>query len=355
FFGNEKKYLNDCIDSTFVSSVGTYVDRFEKEFATRVGSKYAIATVNGTAALHTALLLAGVAHHDEVLTQSVSFVATPNAITYCGAQPIFLDSDKSTLGLSPTALESFLIDNCHIKKDGYTYNLKTGRKISACVPVHIFGHPARIDQINKICNRFNITLVEDAAEALGSYYNGKHAGRFGKLGILSFNGNKIITTGGGGMILTDDDSLAKQAKHITTTAKKEHGWEYFHDQTGYNYRMPNINAALGCAQMENIHKILINKRNLASSYNVFFKSLNIPFVEEPEYCVSNYWLNAIITSNKKERDGLLTYSNKHKVMMRPLWTLLHRLPMYNSCQTDSLKNARWLEQRIVNIPSSVTQ
>ena len=354
FTGKEKDNVIRCIDSTFVSSVGKYVDQFEKMVAEFTGAKHCVATVNGTAALHVALLIAGVKPQDEVLTQAVSFVATANAITYSGANPIFLDSDKTTLGLNPVSLEAFLNDNCELKDDGFTYNRKTGRRISACVPMHVFGHPAQIVKISELCNRFNITLVEDAAEALGSFYKEKHAGTFGKIGILSFNGNKIITTGGGGIILTDDDELAKLAKHITTTAKTSHPWEYHHDQIGFNYRMPNINAALGCAQMEMLGQILDKKRELASAYNSFFHSLNIPFVTEPENCTANYWLNAIITKDSNERNDFLKYSNDHKVMTRPLWTLLPKLPMYSNCQTDDLKNAHWLEERIVNIPSSVT-
>jgi aminotransferase in exopolysaccharide biosynthesis len=354
FSGREKNYILDCIDSTFVSSVGRYVDRFEKMMAEYTGAGHAIATVNGTAALHVALLLAGVKPQDEVITQAVSFVATVNAISYCGAEPVFLDSDRNTLGLSPEALAAFLGKNGEQRADGCTYNKSTGRKITACVPMHVFGHAVRIDRIQAICEEYNITLVEDAAESLGSSYRGRHTGTFGKLGIVSFNGNKIITTGGGGMILTDDDELGRLAKHLTTTAKVDHPWEYLHDRVGYNYRMPNINAALGCAQLEQLDSKLNRKRKLAETYSDFFhKNKNISFVTEPEGCRSNYWLNAILLESREERDEFLQISNADGVMTRPLWKLLPELPMFQHCQSDGLENARWLQERIVNIPSSV--
>ena len=352
FSGNEKNYVLDCIDSTFVSSVGQYVDRFEKMMSEYTGAGHAIATVNGTAALHIALLLAGVKPQDEVITQAVSFVATVNAISYCGAEPVFLDSDRNTLGLSPEALADFLDKKGEQRADGCTYNKSTGRKISGCVPMHVFGHAVRIDRIQAICEEYNITLVEDAAESLGSSYRGRHTGTFGKLGIVSFNGNKIITTGGGGMILTDDDELGRLAKHLTTTAKVDHLWEYVHDQVGYNYRMPNINAALGCAQLEQLDSKLNKKRKLAERYMEFFHK-NMSFVTEPEGCRSNYWLNAILLKSREERDEFLQISNADGVMTRPLWKLLPELPMFQHCQSDGLENARWLQERIVNIPSSV--
>lgn len=352
FSGKEKEYLTDCIDSTYVSSVGAYVDEFERKIAEFTGAKYAMATVNGTAALHVALLLAGVKPNHEVLTQAVSFVATANAISYCGATPVFLDVDKNTLGLDPEALERFLSECSEFREDGYSYNKKTGRRISACVPMHVFGHPVDLDRIILILEKYNITLVEDAAESLGSFYKNKHTGTFGKLGVLSFNGNKIITTGGGGMILTDDPDLGKLAKHITTTAKVPHPWEFSHDMLGFNYRLPNINAALGCAQLENIGIFLEKKREVAALYRNFFDSLGVTFISEPEGCRSNYWLNAILFNDSKERDEFLYFSNNNGVMARPLWNLLPELPMYEKCQTDRLESARWLWERLVNIPSS---
>ncbi|MBA4391150.1 MAG: aminotransferase DegT [Syntrophus sp. (in: bacteria)] len=353
FIGNEKKYLNQCIDSTYVSYVGEFVTRFEDIIKEYTGAKYAIATANGTLALHAALLLAGVKNNDEVLTQALTFVATANAITYCGAKPIFIDSDRETLGMSPVKLEEFLKNETIIKDDGFCYNKQTGNKISACVPVHIFGHPVKIEHIKSICGKYNITLVEDAAESLGSFYKEKHTGIFGKIGILSFNGNKLITTGGGGMIITDDENIARQAKHITTTAKVSHKWEFFHDEVGYNYRMPNVNAAIGCAQMESLPKYLDNKRETAALYKVFFNELGISFLVEPEGCGSNYWLNAIILKDRVQRDEFLEYCNNNRVMSRPIWTLMNKLPMYQHCQHINLENAQWLEDRVVNIPSSV--
>ncbi len=352
FIGKEKDYLNDCIDSTFVSSVGKYVDRFEKEFAEYVGSRYAVAAVNGTAALHIALLMAGVERGDEVITQPLTFVATCNAISYCGAKPIFVDVDLDTLGLSPRSLESFLEQNCKLD-NGRCINKTTGKVISACVPMHTFGLPAKIDKIKEICDRWQIALVEDAAESLGSYYKNKHTGTFGKIGAFSFNGNKIITSGGGGVIVTDDEQLAKKAKHITTTAKVKHPYEYVHDMTAYNYRMPNINAALIVAQMENLDKFLQSKRELASIYHRFFADSKVEFIVEPQNAKSNYWLQVIKLESKEERDQFLELSNSQGVMTRPIWRLMNELEMYKNCHTDDLKNAKYLEQRVVNIPSSV--
>ena len=354
FAGNEKKYMLECVDSTFVSSVGKYVDQFEIMVREYTGAKHAVATVNGTAALHLALLLAGVQRDDEIITQAVTFVATANVITYCGAHPVFLDSDCETLGLSPKALEAFLNQQCIQKDDGYTYNKTTGRKVSACLPMHVFGHPVHIDRIQFLCNRYRVAFVEDAAESIGSLFEGKHTGTFGRLGILSFNGNKTITTGGGGMILTDDDELGAKAKHLSTTAKVPHPWEFVHDQTGFNYRLPNINAALGCAQMEQLLGFIEKKRKLADQYKEFFDSIEIPFISEPELCRSNYWLNAIVLADRKKRNAFLEYSNANGVMTRPLWTLMPDLTMYSHCLRDELKNARWLEDRLVCIPSSVT-
>ncbi len=352
FFGNEKKYVNECIDSTFVSSVGKFVDRFEEMVAEYAEAKYAIATVNGTAALHIALKLVGVDETSEVITQPLTFIATCNAISYCGATPVFVDVDRDTLGLSPKSLSKFLEEQTEQRADG-CYNKVSGKKIAAVLPMHTFGHPCRIDEIAKVCNQYNIPLVEDAAESLGSYYKGKHTGTFGKISAFSFNGNKTITTGGGGMILTDDEALAKRAKHITTTAKVPHPYEYIHDEIGYNYRMPNLNAALGCAQMEVLDTILSKKRDLASSYIRFFENQASLFLKEPADAHSNYWLNAVVLANKAERDNFLKASNEAGVMTRPIWQLMNRLDMFKDCQTGDLSNACWLEDRVVNIPSGV--
>ena len=352
FIGNEKEYLNDCIDSTFVSSVGKYVDRFEKEFASYVGSKYAIATVNGTSALHISLLLANVNKDDEVITQSLSFVATCNAISYCYATPVFVDVDLETMGLSPLSLKNFLETNCETINNK-CINKTTGKTVKACVPMHTFGHPCKIDEIKTICDKWNITLIEDSAESLGSFYKDKHTGTFGKVGAFSFNGNKIITSGGGGVIVTDDEILAKRAKHLTTTAKIAHPFEYVHDEIGYNYRMPNINAALLVAQMENLTQFLSSKRELSTIYSDFFQSQNIKFVKEAKDSKSNYWLQAIILKDKKQRDEFLDFTNKNGVMTRPIWKLMNELDMFKNCQKDELINSKYLEQSVVNIPSSV--
>jgi perosamine synthetase len=353
FSGNEKKYLIDCIDTTYVSYVGQYVTRFEDEIRQLTGARYAIAVYSGTAALHVALLLAEVAPGDEVITQPLTFVATVNAISYCSAQPVFVDVERSTLGLDPEKLNDFLINNGILKSDGRCYNKTTGRKIAACVPVHALGHPVRIDQIIEICQRYHIPVVEDAAEALGSFYKGQHAGTFGELGILSFNGNKPVTTGGGGMIITKDEALAAKAKHLTTTAKEPHPWEFFHDMIGYNYRMPNINAAVGCAQMECFAGILENKRATAQMYKHFFREIGIPFITEPDHARSNYWLNSIVLKDREVRDKFLSYATANGIQARPVWALMTNLPMYRHCQSTSLDNARWMEDRLVNIPSSV--
>ncbi len=354
FIGNEKKYLNDCIDSTFVSSVGKYVDLFEQMTADFTKSKYAVAAVNGTNALHIALMLSGVNNGDEVITQSLTFIATANAISYCKAKPIFIDVDKETLGLSPNKLEEFLSEKTFFdKKTKKQKNKKTNRPISACLPMHTFGHPAKIDKIVEICNKYNIPVIEDAAESLGSYYKNQHTGTFGKFGILSFNGNKIITTGGGGMILTNDEKLAKLAKHLTTQAKIPHRWEYAHDYIGYNYRLTNLQAALGVAQIENLPRFIDSKRKLAVEYKKIFSSLGIKFIDEPKNSKSNFWLNAIILDNEKQRNEFLEFSNEKGIMTRPIWRLMNKLTMFNNCQTEDIKNAEWFEQRVVNIPSSV--
>ena len=353
FNGNEKKYLIECIDTTFVSSVGKFVNLFEEKIAKYTGSKYAVAAVNGTSALHIALMLAGVKPDDEVITQALSFIATANAIAYTGAKPVFVDVDKDTLGLSDEKLQNFLKKNAVKKSDG-VYNVKTNRRISAIVPMHTFGNPLRIDKIKQIADEYGIPVVEDAAESLGSFYKNKHTGTFGLIGILSFNGNKTITTGGGGMIITDNEQIAKLAKHLTTQAKIPHKWEYKHDYIGYNYRLTNIAAALGVAQMEQLDFFIEQKRKLHNIYADFFKNTpDIQLVSEIKEAKSNYWLNAIILQNKKERDSFLEYSNNNGVMTRPIWELLNRLKMFNDCQTDSLTNSQWLADRVVNIPSSV--
>jgi perosamine synthetase len=354
FFGNEKKYLNECIDSTFVSSVGKFVDNFESMMAEYTGAKYAIATVNGTAALHIALKLVDTDEKSEVITQPLTFIATCNAISYCNASPIFVDVDKTTMGMCPKSLEGFLKTET-TQRNGICYNKTTGKKITAVVPMHTFGHPCEIDSIAKICKEFNLALIEDAAESLGSYYKDKHTGTFGTFGTFSFNGNKTITTGGGGMILTDDERLAKQAKHITTTAKIPHPYEYVHDEIGYNYRLPNLNAALGCAQMESLNYILTYKRELANRYKNFFKEENIHFVSEQKNAKANYWLNTIVLKDKKERNIFLEETNKAGVMTRPVWQLMNKMEMFKECQSSKLSNAQWLEERVVNIPSSVKQ
>lgn len=352
FIGNEKKYLNDCINSTFVSSVGEYVDKLEELITEYTGAKYAIATVNGTSALHISLLLSGVNAGDEVITQPLTFIATCNAISYCNAKPIFVDVDRDTLGLSPKALKEFLEENT-ITKDGKCLNKTTGKIIKACVPMHTFGYPCRIDEIKEICDEYCIALVEDAAESLGSYYKGEHTGTFGTFGVISFNGNKIITAGGGGCVVTDDEVLAKKAKHMTTTAKVPHKWEYTHDMIGYNYRMPNLNAALLVAQLENLDNFLANKRELAISYEEFFANQDIQFVTEPAESQLNYWLNAVILKDREHRDQFLDETNSKGVMTRPIWTLMNKLEMFKDAQTGDLSNAEWLENRVVNIPSSV--
>lgn len=352
FEGNEKKYMVDCIDSNFVSSVGLKVTEFENMIAEFTGAKYAIATVNGTSALHIAIKLANVVPGDEVISQSLTFIATCNAIDYAGATPVFIDVDKDTMGMSPGSLSSFLEVNAEKRTEG-VFNKYSGKRISACIPMHTFGFPCRIDEISTICDDWGITLVEDAAESLGSYFNKRHTGNFGKISTLSFNGNKLITTGGGGMIITSDKSIANKAKHLTTTAKVPHAYEFNHDQIGYNYRMPNINAALGCAQLEKIDVFLSAKQDLAKNWKDLFIKNNTTFVEEIADSKANYWLNAIILESKSERDFFLQYTNENNVMTRPAWTLMSKLPMFKACQTDDLKNSLWLEDRVVNIPSSV--
>lgn len=388
FSGNEKKYVLDCIDSTFVSSVGKYVSRFEDMIRDYTGAKYAVATVNGTAALHLSLLLAGVNQGDLVITQPLSFIATCNAIAYCGAEPVFIDADTKTLGLSADNLEQWLSEQCDVvaysleglglrrldsleglesqpsqpsqlhstqpsKPEHICVHKQSKRRIAACVPMHTFGHPCEIDRIVDICNKYHIPVVEDAAESIGSYYKEKHTGTFGLTGIMSFNGNKTITTGGGGMIITNDEALAKLAKHLTTQAKIPHPWKFEHDYVGYNYRMPNINAALGCAQIEILDQYLEVKRAIAAQYKDFFDESEIRFITEPQYSKSNYWLNSILFENEAKRDGFLKFSNEHGVMTRPSWTLMHKLPMYKQAIRADISNSEYFESTLVNIPSGV--
>lgn len=353
FAGNEKKYMEECIDTTFVSSVGKFVDRFEKDMAEYAGCKKAVVCVSGTNALHMSMILVGVERDDEVLTQALTFIATCNAISYIGAHPMFIDVDKSTMGLSPDALKEWLVKNAEIK-NGQCYNKNSGRRVKACVPMHTFGHPVRIEEIANICEEYHIELVEDAAESIGSLYKGKHTGTFGKVGAISFNGNKTITTGGGGMMLFNDEELAAHAKHLTTQAKVSHRWEFRHDEIGYNYRMPNINAALGCAQLENLDKFIASKRLLALEYAEYFKNVkDIQFFTEPEDTFSNYWLQAVILKDKDAQQAFLQQTNDNGVMTRPIWELMNRLPMFEHCENDGLKNTIWFADRVVNIPSSV--
>jgi aminotransferase in exopolysaccharide biosynthesis len=352
FGGREKEYVSETIDSTFVSSVGGFVDRFERGIESYTGTSKAVATVNGTAALHVALQLAGVRAGDLVVTQALTFIATCNAIAYCGAEPMFIDVDRATLGLSALALEAWLMEYARLDDDGICRTRLDNRVIRACVPMHTFGHPADLDGLLAVCQRWQLTLVEDAAESLGSFYKGRHTGTLGKIGTLSFNGNKIITTGGGGMVLADKE-LGARAKHITTTAKVPHAYEFVHDELGYNYRLPNLNAALGCAQLEQIETFVASKRRLAGQYADFLRGGSLQFFEEPPECRSNYWLNAVLCESKQHRDALLKATNDSGVMTRPIWTLMNHLPLYASCRKGDLSNSEWLEARIVNLPSSV--
>lgn len=353
FKGNEKKYLLETIDSTFVSSVGKFVDQFEQKISEYTGVKYAIATVNGVAALHIALKLAGVKNNSEVITQSLTFVATCNAVRYCGARPIFIDVDKNTLGLSPTKLEDFLNRNAEIRDDGFCWNKTSEKIISACLPMHTFGFPVELNKLKKICDQYNIPIVEDAAESLGSFYNKQHTGSIGELSAISFNGNKIITTGGGGVILTNNNNLAKQAKHITTTAKISHQYEFDHDEIGYNYRLPNLNAALGVAQIEQLPEYLKNKREIATNYQQWGERHDLQFVTESDNTKANYWLNAVIMKDKQQRNKMLEITNKNDVMTRPAWIPMHKLKINQDCQKDNMSNTEWLSSRIVNVPSSI--
>lgn len=353
FIGNEKKYLSEVVDSTFVSSIGSRVGEFEKVVESYTGAKHAIATVNGTAALHVALRLVGTKEGDEIITQSLTFVATCNAIRYTGAVPSFIDVDPSTLGMSPDSLEEYLDRNAERVGDSICVNKNTNSVIRACVPVHDLGHPVRIKEIVTICQDYGIEVVEDAAESLGSYYDGSHTGLYGKIGTLSFNGNKIITTGGGGMLLTGDDEIALEAKHLTTTAKLAHPWLFIHDAVGYNYRMPNLNASLGCAQMEQLDFYLENKRQLAGMYSRWFEEKGIELVKEPAVSRSNYWLNSVRLESRDERDEFLSITNELKVMTRPLWTPMHTLSIHSDCSATNLIETEKLENTLVCLPSSV--
>lgn len=352
FNGNEKKYLAECIDTTFVSSVGAFVDRFEQMMAEIAGTKYAIATMNGTAALHLALILADVGENDEVITQPLTFVATCNAISYQKAHSVFVDVDKETLGLSPKALKDFLEKNAFIKNN-QCINKNTGRVIKAVVPMHTFGISAAIDEIKAICTDWNLILIEDAAEALGSRYKEKALGSYGDIAAFSFNGNKIVTSGGGGCVVTNDEKIAKRAKHLSTTAKLPHAWQFFHDEVGYNYRLPNVNAALACAQLEQLPVFLEKKRQLANFYSAICEKNDIPYISNRIGCDSNFWLNAILVEDFSVREMLLAEANKRGIMMRPVWELMSDLPAFSKCQNDGCETAKWLQERLVNIPSSV--
>jgi len=353
FNGNEKQYVLDTIDSTFVSSVGNYVNAFEKKLAEFTGAKYAVAVVNGTTALHLSLLLAGVKAGDEVLTQPLTFVATSNAIVHAGGVPVFIDVDIDSMGLSPVALKKFLEEATFKNGDGECISRKTGNRIKACVPMHTFGFPGRIDEIVQVCSAYNIAVVEDAAESLGSYYKGKHTGTYGLVGTFSFNGNKIMTCGAGGAIVTDDDAIAKKAKHLSTTAKIPHEWDFIHDEVAYNYRMPNLNAAVACAQIEQLDSFIRNKHQLSQLYAAFFEDSDVKFVQEIDQASANFWLNTIIFPDRQRQQSFLKESNAQKVMTRPVWELMNKLDMYKKCQTGNLVNAEWLAERVVNIPSSV--
>jgi aminotransferase in exopolysaccharide biosynthesis len=352
FKGNEKKYVLETIDSTFVSSVGAFVDQFETMMTQITHTQKAVAVVNGTAGIQVALRLVGVKSGDEVLTQALTFVATANAIAYCNAHPVFLDVDLETMGLSPKAVEKFLNEYGDLREEG-CFNKKTGRKISACLPMHTFGFPVHVDELIRICNSWKIPIVEDAAESLGSQYKGKPTGSLGEVGVFSFNGNKIVTSGGGGAIVTKSIALGEKGKYLTTTAKIPHSYEYVHDELGYNYRMPNLNAALACAQLEQLDDFLENKRTLAQEYKTFFNDKGILFRTETADTKANYWLMCVELGNKQERDLFLKTTNSSNVMTRPIWQLMYRLPMYAHCQKDNQLNAEFLEERIVNIPSSV--
>lgn len=354
FRGNEWAYLKECLDSTYVSSVGKFVDRFEHELAEYTGAKRAIAVVNGTAALHVALLLAGVEAGDEVLLPALTFIATANAVSYCGATPHFVDSEVLSLGIDALALREYL-SNSTVMRSGHCFNRVSGKVIRAIVPMHTFGHPANIEELLSVAHDFRLKLIEDAAESLGSTVNGHHTGTFGLMGTLSFNGNKTITTGGGGAILTNSLELALRAKHLTTTAKLPHPWSFVHDQIGYNYRLPNLNAALGCAQLEQLPIFIADKRRLFERYRLAFANVSgVRHLSEPSGCRSNYWLQTLILENPnvEQRDAILSATNDAGLMSRPVWSLMNRLPMYKKSPKAPLPVAESLERQIINIPSS---
>ncbi|WP_171753548.1 LegC family aminotransferase [Vibrio sp. 99-8-1] len=351
FSGNEKNYVMETIESTFVSSVGKFVDDFEKKIEAYTGAAKAVATVNGTAALHAALYMAGVQRGDLVITQALTFVATCNALYHMGAEPVFVDVSPVSLGLCPKALETYLDEFAVTTEDGCVHK-STGQKISAVVPMHTFGHPVELDELLTVCRRWKIALVEDAAESLGSFYKGKHTGTIGDLAAVSFNGNKIITTGGGGMVLCHDEALGNKTKYVTTTAKVPHPFEFYHDEPGFNYRMPNLNAALGCAQMESLPHYLKQKRELAHQYQALFTGSDYQFVVEPEYAQSNYWLNAILCPDAESRNLLLEQTNNAGVMTRPIWQLMHRLPMFSGAMRGDLTHSEYIEAHLINLPSS---
>jgi len=352
FFGNEKKYLAECIDTKYVSYMGRFVEEIENVIKEITDTKYAVALVNGTSALYMILLVMGVKRGDEVITQSLSFVATSAAIVHVQGVPVFVDVAQDTLGMSPESLRDFLGEYAKII-DGECFNIKTGRRIKAVVPMHTFGHPVKIDEIQRICDEYSLSLIEDSAQSLGSFYKKKHTGAFGRAGIFSFNGNKLITTGGGGMIITNDKEIADKVHHISTTAKQPHRWDFYHNEIGYNLRMPSLNAAIGLAQLEHFNYILENKQKTAQLYRDFFDALNIKFITEPENAKSNYWLNAIMFDDRKQRNEFLEYTNDNGVQTRPAWTLLHTLPPYRHCQHTEMLNAEYIADRLVNIPSSV--
>ena len=354
FRGREWDYVKECIDTGWVSSVGSFVDRFERDLCAYTGAAHAVATSNGTAALHICLLLAGVRAGDEVLMPALTFIATANAVSYVSAVPHFVDSETVSLGVDPVKLDARLRDTARVI-DGVCINQRTGAPIRALVVMHVFGHPADLAALDEVARRWRVVLIEDAAESLGSTYRGRHTGNVGRLAALSFNGNKVVTTGGGGAVLTNDAALGRRAKHLTTTARTPHRWSFLHDEVGYNYRLPNLNAALGCAQLEQLPSFVERKRRLAERYREAFASIGgVRFVVEPPGTASNYWLNAIVLEGDHvgRRDALLAALNDAGYMARPLWTLMHRLPMYTDCPRDDLEVAEQLEARLVNVPSS---
>ncbi len=351
FVGNEKAYLAECIDSTFVSYVGKFVERFEQAVKDHTGAKHAVACSSGTAALHMALVAGGVRPGDLVLMPALTFVATANAVRYCQADPFFIDTDRRDLGFDLDQLAAYMGSGTERRADG-VYDKGTGRRIGACLPVHLFGHVARLDELVELCGKHGVTLIEDSAEAMGSFFKGRHAGTFGHIGVLSFNGNKTITTGGGGMVITDDEAVARRIRHITTTAKVPHRWEFYHDELGYNYRLTNVNAAIGVAQMEVLDRYIDSKRSIAAKYATSFGDGPYRHFGEPKDCRSNYWLNVLLLPDRAERDAFLAYTNDNGVMTRPAWTLMNKLPMYKDCPSLSLAGAQWLEDRLVNIPST---